>query len=209
MKLQAMLWILVLVSVALAIVSPRHRAYSLIAAGVVIVTIVAIVVFSNRGQPVTAALPGVAAQPSIQHAQPVDFEQFHIENLDKKDPDAKNRIAVAEIRFDQIRPELGSEPGTIRLIRARLYNDSARYALTDYAYYLAVQDCAKSVCTTVYDQSGQAAALVPAHQAREVVIAIRDGDKRGVPTFKILGTPNIKLSPTNTRAYQTESAPAN
>ena len=209
MKLQAMLWILVLVAVALAIVSPKYRAYSLTTAGVVIVTIVAIVIFANRGGPVTASLPHDAAQAPIQHSSHVDFEQFRIENLDKKDPEAKNRIAVAEIRFDQIRPELGSEPGTIRLIRARLYNDSARYALTDYAYYLVVQDCAKSACTTVYDQSGQAAALVPANQARDVVITIRDGDTRGVPTFKILGTPTIKLSPTSTRAYQAEPAPKN
>jgi hypothetical protein len=209
MKLEAMLWILVLVSVAIAIFSPRYRAFSLVAAGVVIVTIVAIVVLANRGDPQTSSLPGVAAQPSVRQAQHVDFEQFHIENLDKQDPDAKNRIAVSEIRFDQILLERGSEPGTIRLIRARLYNDSVRYTLTDFAYYLVVQDCAKSTCTTVYDQRGQAAALVPANQARDVAIMIRDGDTRGVPTFKILGTPDIKLSPTGTRAYQYAPSSAN
>ncbi len=207
MKLEAMLWTLVLVSLALAIVSRRYRVYSLIAVGVVIVTIIATVVLEKRGESVTASLPSLPAQPSIQQSQHVDFEQFHIEKLDAEDPDAKNRIGIAEIRFDQIRPELGSDPGTIRLIRARLYNDSARYTLTDYAYYLVVQDCVKSACTTVYDQRGQAAALVPPIQARDVVITIRDGDTRGVATFKILGTPNLKLSPTSTRAYQ--AAPAN
>jgi len=203
-----MLWMLVLVSVALAIVSPRYRAQSLIAVGVVIVTIVAIVVLKDRGEPVTSSLPRAAAQGSMQQSQHVDFEQFHIEKLDKEDPEGKNRIAVAEIRFDQIRPEWGSEPGTIGLIRARLYNDSARFTLTDYAYYLVVQDCVQSACTTVYDQRGQAAALVPANQARDVVIAIRD-QVRGVPTFKILGTPNIILSPMSTRAFRSALAPAN
>ena len=209
MKLQAMLWILVLFSAAIAIASPRYRAYSLIAAGAVILAIVAIVVLANRDTQLTSSLPRAAAAPSMQPPPHVDFEQFHIDKLDKGDPEAKNRIAVAEIRFDQIRAELGSERGTIRLIRARLYNDSARYALTDFAYYLVVQDCVRSVCTTVYDQHGLLAALVPANQARDVLITIRDGDARGVPTFKILGTPNIKLLPTNTRAYQSEYAPAN
>jgi hypothetical protein len=207
MKLEAILWMLVLVSVALAIVSPKYRSYSLMVVGVLIVAIVASLVLATRHEGATSSFPRAAAQPSIPQSEHVDFEQFHIENLDKKDPEAKNRIGVAEVRFDQIRPELGSEPGTIRLIRARLYNDSARFTLTDYAYYLAVQDCVQGACTTVYDQRGQAAAMVPANQARDVVIAIRDGDTRGRPTFKILGTPNIKLSPTNTRAYQT--APAN
>jgi hypothetical protein len=71
-----------------------------------------------------------------------------------------------------------------------------------------VQDCVKAVCTTVYDQRGLAAALVPPNQARDVVIAIRDGDLRGVPTFKVLGTPNIKLTATDTRAHQTARTPA-
>jgi hypothetical protein len=201
MKLEAILWIVLLVSVAIAIASPRYRAYCLVAAGIALATIAAIVTLTKRDEPLKASLPHAAVQSSVQEAAHVDFEQLHIENLDKKDPEAKNRIGVAEIRFDQIRPELGSERGTIRLIRARLYNDSAHYALTDYAYYLEVQDCMASACTTVYDQRGQASASVPPNQARDVIITIRDGDTRGVPTFKILGTPNIKLSPTSTRAF--------
>ncbi|HEY0799858.1 MAG TPA: hypothetical protein VGD54_03380 [Steroidobacteraceae bacterium] len=153
-------------------------------------------------------MPSVATQPSTQQSKHVDFEQFHIENLDKEDPEAKNRIAVAEIRFDQIRSQGDSEAGTIGSIRARLYNESARFTLTDYAYYLVVQDCVKAVCTTIYDQRGLAAALVPPNQARDIVIAIRDGDTHGVPTFKVLGTPNIKLTPTDTRALGTGRAPA-
>jgi hypothetical protein len=208
MKIEAMLWMMVLVAVAIAIVSPRYRAYSLIAVGIVIVAIVSIVVLTKQGKPQTSTLPSVATQPSMQQSKHVDFEQFHVENLDKEDPEAKNRIAVAEIRFDQIRSKVGSEAGTIESIRARLYNDSARFTLTDYAYYLEVQDCVKTVCTTIYDQRGLSAVTVPPNQARDIVIAIRDGDKRGVPTFKVLGTANIKLTPTDTRAHQAARAPA-
>ncbi|MDP9089733.1 MAG: hypothetical protein M3O26_13460 [Pseudomonadota bacterium] len=207
MKVEAMLWILVLVSVALAIASPKHRARSLMAGGIIIVAIVAIVVFTKRGDVPISTLPAVAAQATPQQPKHVDFERFHIENLDEKDPEARNRIAISEIRFEQIRPEVGSQPGTIGAIGARLYNDSARFALTDYAYYLVVQDCVKTTCTVVYDQRGWAPASVPANQARDITVAIRDGDTRGVPVFKVMGTANIKLSPTDTRSYQTVRAP--
>jgi hypothetical protein len=206
MKVEAMLWMLVLVSVALAIVSPRYRAQSLIAGGIIIVAIVAIVVFTKRGEAPTSTLPVVAA-PSPQQPKHVDFERFHIENLDKDDPEAKTRIAITEIRFDQIRPEVGAQPGTIRSIGARLYNDSSRFTLTDYAYYLVVQDCVKATCTVIYDQRGWAPASVPANQARDITVAIRDGDTRGVPSFKVMGTANIRLSPTDTRSYQSARSP--
>jgi hypothetical protein len=201
MKLEAILWIVLLVSVAIAIASPRYRTYCLVAAGIAIATIVGIVTLTKRDEPPRPSATGLAVQTSSQQPQHADFEQLHIETLDRKDPEAKNRIAVSEVRFDHIRPDIGSEPGSIRLISARLYNDSARYALTDYAYYLEVQDCVGSTCTTVYDQRGQLPASVPAGQARDVVIGIRDGDTRGVPTFKVLGKPNIKLTPTSTRAF--------
>lgn len=207
MKVEAMLWMLVLLSVALAIVSPKHRARSLIAGGIIIVAIVAIVVVTKRRDLPVSTLPAIAAQATPQQ-QPkhVDFERFHLENLDKKDPEARNRIGISEIRFEQIRPEVGSQPGTIGAIGARLYNDSARFALTDYSYYLVVQDCVKTTCTIVYDQRGWAPVSVPANQARDITVAIRDGDTRGVPVFKVMGTANIKLLPTDTRSYQTVQA---
>jgi hypothetical protein len=201
MKLEAIVWIVLLVSVAIAIASPRYRSYCLVAAGIAIATIVGIVTLTKRDEPPRPATAGSAAQTSVQQPQHADFEQLHIENLDRKDPEAKNRIAVTEIRFDQIRPDIASDPGSIRLIHARLYNNSARYALTDCAYYMEVQDCVGAACTTVYDQRGQLPASVPSGQARDVVIGIRDGDARGVPTFKILGKLNIKLTPTSTRAF--------
>lgn len=206
MKVEAMLWILVLISVALAIVSPKHRARSLLACGIIIVAIVAVVIVTKRGEVAVPTSPAIAAQATAQQPKHVDFERFHIENLDQKDPEAKNRIANSEIRFEQIRAEVGSQPGTIGAVGARLYNDSTRFALTDYAYYLVVQDCVKTTCTVVYDQRGWAPASVPASQARDITVAIRDGDTRGVPVFKVIGTANIRLSATDTRSYETARA---
>jgi hypothetical protein len=196
MKIEAMLWIVVLILVALAFLFPKTRTFSLSAIGVAIVAIVVIVVVAKRGEPVAV---GAAAPPAVEQ-KPVDFERFHVENLDKADPEAKSRIRVAEIRFDQIRAQAGVERGSIARIVARLYNDSATYTLTDYGYDLAVQDCIKAVCTTVFEQHGLSAALVPPNQARDVEIAIRAGSARDQPPIKILGTANILLTPATTRA---------
>ena len=196
MKIEAMLWIVVLVLVALAFLFPKTRTLSLSAIGVAIVAIVAIVVIARRAEPVA---PVAAAPPAVEQ-KPVDFERFHIENLDRADPEAKNRIRVQEIRFDQIRAVAGAERGSVGRIVARLYNDSAIYTLTDYGYDLAVQDCIKAVCTTVFDQHGLSAASVPPNQARDVEIAIRDGNTRDLPPIKIIGALNILLTPTATRA---------
>jgi hypothetical protein len=195
MRIEAMLWIAVFILVALAFLFPKTRAFSLSAIAVAIVAVVGIVVFAKRGEPVALVTPG----PPVVEKKPVDFERFHIENLDKADPEAKNRIRVAEIRFDQIRAEPGAERGSIGTIVARLYNDSATYTLTDYAYDLVVQDCIRAVCTTVFDQHGQSAASVPPNQARDVQIAIRDGNARDLQPIRILGTPNILLTPAATR----------
>jgi hypothetical protein len=195
MKIEIMLWIVVLVLVALAFLFPRTRSFSLSAIGVAIVAIVVIIVIAARGEAVD---PRAAVAPTIAQ-KPVDFERFHIANIDKSDPEAKNRIPVAEIRFDQMRAEPGAERGSIGRIVARLYNDSATYTLTDYDYYLVVQDCIKGSCTTVFDQQGVSAASVPPNQARDVKIAIRDG-ARDQPAIKILGTVNILLTPIATRA---------
>ena len=196
MRIEAMLWIVVFILVALAFLFPKTRAFSLSAIAVAIVAIVVIVVFAKRGEPVAL----VTAAPPAVEKKPVDFERFHLEKLDKADPDAKNRIRVAEIRFDQIRAEPGAERDSIGAIVARLYNDSATYTLTDYGYDLVVQDCIRAVCTTVYEQHGQSAASVPPNQARDVQIAIRDGNARDLQPIKILGTANILLTPAATRA---------
>jgi hypothetical protein len=201
MKIEAMLWIVVFILVALAFLFPKTRAFSLSAIGVAIVAIVFIIVIAKREEPVALG----AAVPAAVEQKPVDFERFHIENLDKADPEAKNRIRIAEIRFDQIRAEAGVERGSIAKIVARLYNDSANYTLTDYGYDLVVQDCIRAVCTTVFDQHGLSAASVPPNQARDVEIAIRDGNRRDLPPIKILGTVNVLLTPVATRAQLASS----
>jgi hypothetical protein len=203
MKVEAMLWVLVLVSLALAIVSPKYRKYGLVVVGLSIVGIVAIIVLA-RNDEIPAAAP---SSVPLERPSRVDFEQSHVEKLDAEDPQAKNRIKVSEIRFDSITPSTGTEPGTFESIRARLYNDSTRFALTDYGYYLAVQDCIAGTCTTIYDQRGLESASVPPSQARDVKIAIRAGATQRLPAFKLLGTPMIILSPSETRAYQAASAP--
>ena len=196
MKIEAMLWILVLILVALAILYPKTRSFSFSAIGLVIVAIVVIVVIAKRPEPLSIA----AGVPPVIAQEPVDFERFHVEKMDKVDPDAKNRIRVEEIRFEQIRAIAGAERGSVSTIVARLYNDSATYTLTDYGYYVAVQDCIKTVCTTVFDQHGLSAVSVPPTQGRDVTIAIRDGNARIAPPIKILGTANILLTPEATRA---------
>ncbi len=203
MKVEAMLWVLVLVSLALAIVSPKYRKYGLVVVGLSIMGIVAIIVLARNDE---IPAPATSGAP-IQQSKRVDFEQSHIEKLDRMDPEAKNRINVSEIRFDSIAPSTGAEAGTFESIRARLYNDSARFALSDYGYYLAVQDCIAQTCTTIYDQRGLESASVPPKQARDVKIAIHTGETQRLPAFKLLGTPKIILVPSETRAYQAAPTP--
>jgi hypothetical protein len=201
MKLEVMLWIVVFIMVALAFLFPKTRPFSISVIGVAIFAIVALLVIFKRGEP--PAL-GITAPLAVQ--KPVDFEQFHVAKLDKADPAAKSRIRVEEIRFDQVRAEAGAVRGSVDTVVARLYNDSATYTLTDYGYYLVVQDCIKTVCTTVFDQRGLSSMSVPPNQARDVKIAIRNGNARDVSSFKILGTLNILLTPTATRAEAASSA---
>jgi hypothetical protein len=198
MKIEVMLWIVVFILVALAFLFPKTRSFSLSVIGVAIVAIVAIVVISKRGEPLTLG----ATAPLAVAQKPVDFEQFHVEKLDKADPEAKSRIRVEEIRFNQVRSEAGAERGSVGMILARLYNDSTTYTLTDYGYYLVVQDCINAVCTTVFDQRGLSSVSVPPSQARDVKIAIRNGGTRDASPFKILGTLNILLTPTETRGVK-------
>jgi hypothetical protein len=202
MKLEAMLWIMVLILVALSFLFPKTRSFSLLAIGVAIVAVVAIVIVAKRGEAPTFV---VSTPPAIEK-KPIDFERFLVEKLDKADPEAKNRIRVEEIRFDQVRAEPGAQRDSIGTVVARLYNDSATYTLTDYGYFLVVQDCIKAVCTTVFDQHGLSAVSVPPNQARDVRITVRDGTG-DVPPIKILGTANILLTATTTRAGPTSSAP--
>jgi hypothetical protein len=198
MKFEAMLWVLILAALAVAIVSSKYRRFALLAVGVAVAAIVTVIVVASKNEVVTPPSSNAPAP----HSKRVDFELLHIEKLDKEDPEAKNRIDLSEIRFDQIRSTPGSDPRTIESIRARLYNSSARFSLTDFAYYLVVQDCVANACTTIYDQRGWASTTAPASQARDVTIEILPGESRELPPFQLLGTPKIILTPTETRAYK-------
>lgn len=203
MKIEAMLWVLILVSTALAIGSRKYRWYGVAVIAAAILAIVAAILLAPKTE-----MPSPAATSNpVQRAQRVDFEKVHIEKLDREDPEARNRIAVSEIRFDQISPSTGSEPGTFESVRARLHNDSARFTLTDFAYYLVVQDCMNDVCTTIYDQRGRGSTAVPANQARDVMIRVESDEGKLSAPFKVLGTLKIVLSPTEARAYQPGSTP--
>jgi len=198
MKFEAMLWALILVSLAVAIVSSKYRRFALLAVAVAVAVVVTVIVVASKSELVSP--PSLTAP--LRRSKRVDFEALHIEKLDKEDPDAKNRIEPLEIRFDQIRPYPGSDPRTIESIRARIYNDSARFNLTDFGYYLLVQDCVANACSTIHDQRGWASVTVPAGQARDVTIEIHTGESRDSPPFQLLGTPKIVLTPSETRAYR-------
>jgi hypothetical protein len=51
----------------------------------------------------------------------------------------------------------------------------------------------------VFDQHGLSSAWVPPNQARDIKIAIRPAG-RDLPAIKLLGIPNIMLTPEGTRA---------
>jgi hypothetical protein len=203
MKVEAMLWVLFLVSLATAIVSRKYRKYGLAGIGLAVVVIVTVILLPRKDE----IAPPAAASVTAPHSKHIDFEQSHVQRLDQEDPEAKRRIQLSQIRFEQISQSADMEPGTFESIRARLYNDSASFALTDYGYYLAVQDCMAKGCTTIYDQRGLESATVPANQARDVKIEIRSGETHGSPPFKLLGTPKIILLPTETRAYNADPTP--
>ena len=203
MKVEAMLWVLFLVSLATAIMSRKYRKYGLAGIGLAVVVIVTVILLLRKDE----IAPPSAASVTAPHSKHIDFEQSHVQKLDQEDPEAKHRIQLSQIRFEQISPSADMEPGTFESIRVRLYNDSASFALTDYGYYLAVQDCMAKICTTIYDQRGLESAAVPAGQARDVKIEIRAGETHGSPPFKLLGTPKIILLPTETRAYNAAPTP--
>jgi hypothetical protein len=203
MKLELALWVFVFILAALAFLFPKTRTISLSVIGVTILAIVTLVLIAKRTEPLTRE--PVAATTAVAQ-RPVDFEQFRIDKLDESDPEAKSRIRVKEIRFDQVRVEAGAERGSVGMIEARLYNDSASYTLTDYGYYLQVQDCIKAVCTTVFDQRGLASVSVPPNQARDVTIAVSGAGTRDAAPIKILGTANVLLIPIATRAEPVSSA---
>jgi hypothetical protein len=197
------------VALALTFAPPRVRKIGLALVGVVFIVFLATVLI-NR-QPLPADHPVTAAPKNSAPAESrrFDFDQYQRDKKDKADPEAKTRIPTSEVRFDQVNAVAGIETGTIQSIRARFYNDSGHFTLTDYSYYLVVQDCLPAAtnektgdhCTTVYDQRDWVTLEVPANQARDVVIVIPRDSSFHLP-FKLLGKPRVELTATDVRAYQ-------
>jgi hypothetical protein len=146
----------------------------------------------------------------------MDHDEYVIERQDKLDPEARTRIPIAEVRFGEIQPAAGPQSGTVQSIQARLYNDSKRFTLTNYAYYLVVQDCIPSKlqntpseqCTTVYDQRRRGIPIeIPPNQARDITISIPTNPATFSAPFKLLGKSRIELTATEVRAYQSSGYP--
>lgn len=210
-----MVWILAVIAVLLLLVPPPTRKIGLAILVVMFLVFLTIVLVNRRAvapPPASDARESVVAPGS---SRKFDFDQYEQDKKDRADPGARSRIALSEVRFGELRPIPGIAAGTLESIRARIYNDSDRFTLTDYAYYLIVQDCLPSNsaethelrCTTVFDQRGLASTTVPAHQARDVVIEISEDPATRAPPFKLLGTPRIALDPTGTRAYVAPERP--
>jgi hypothetical protein len=212
-----MVWIFVaVVLLLLAVVSPGFRKFGLPLAGAAIVIIVALILLNERNKPNPAPAATDSKANPAAHSRAPDLDDYLIERQDKDDPEARNRISLAEVRFGQIKPTFGPQANAIQSIQARLYNDSKRFSLTDYSYYLVVQDCVETEprdpstaqCTTVYDQRQHGTpVVVPPNQARDITISIPVNAATFAPTFRILGKPRIELTPTDIRAYRSSVHP--
>jgi hypothetical protein len=206
-----MVWIIAAVVLLLTVLSPRLRKFGFALAGATIVVIVALILLNERNKPDPALVVTDSDVRRPTHGRVPNMDEYRIERQDNEDPEAKNRISLTEVRFGQIKPTFGPRADAIQSIQARLYNDSKRFSLTDYSYYLVIKDCVEAEphdptaaqCTTVYDQRQRGTPMVvPPNQARDITISIPVDSVTFAPIFKILGKPQIELTPTDTRAYR-------
>jgi hypothetical protein len=203
-------WIFAAVGLVLVFAPPRFRKIGFILFGGVFILFLVIVVLNRQPLPPTPPMATDQKAGLPAESRRFDFDKYQQEKRDREDPDARTRIPVSEVRFDQVQSISGIDAGTIQAIRARLYNDSKKFILTDYSYYLVIQDCLPATskdtsderCTAVYDQHDSASLTVPPNQARDVLISIPKNSTNFTAPFKLLGVPRIELKPTDTRAYQ-------
>ncbi len=195
--------------VVLAFAPARFRNIGLGIMGALLLVFLVTVIVDRPAAPPPPP-PAVPRQSDVSaESRKFDFDKYERDQKDKEDPDAKTRIAVSEVRFDQVQSIPGIEAGTIRTVHARIYNDSHKFTLTDYWYYLVIQDClaeqrtqnAAARCTTVFDQRESVPLSVPPDQARDIVIAIPKDSANAAP-FKLSGSPRIELTATDVRAYR-------
>jgi hypothetical protein len=211
-----MVWIIAAVVLLLAVLTPRLRKFGFALAGATIIVIVALILLNERNKPNPALVAADSNVSPATHSRVTNLDEYRIERQDNDDPEAKNRISLTEVRFGEIKPTFGPRADAIQSIQARLYNDSKRFSLTDYSYYLVVKDCVETKphdpstaqCTTVYDQRQRGTPMVvPPNQARDITISIPVDSVTFAPIFKILGKPRIELTPTDTRAYRSSEHP--
>ncbi|MDB6084935.1 MAG: hypothetical protein JWN43_2816 [Gammaproteobacteria bacterium] len=211
-----MVWIFAAGVLLLALLSRRLRKFGLVLSGATVIVIVAVILLNERSKTSPAPAAPDSKVKAAVHSKISNFDDYLIERQDKDDPEAKNRIALSEVKFGQITPTFGPQADAIQSVQARLYNGSKRFSLTDYAYYLTIQDCVESKpndasttqCTTVYDQRRRGTPVViPPNQARDITISIPVDSVTFAPSFKILGKPLIELTPTDTRAYRSSEHP--
>src|SRR5450755_3065946 len=136
-----MVWIVAALVLLFALLSPRFRKFGLALAGAAILIIVVLILLNERNKPNPAPAAIYPKSEPATHSRASDHDDYMIERQDRDDPEAKNRISLTEVRFGQIKSTFGPQANAIQSIQARLYNDSKRFSLTDYSYYLVVQDC--------------------------------------------------------------------
>jgi hypothetical protein len=197
-----LIWIFAIVLIALAVLSPSFRRFGLALAGAAIALIIVLILINDRNKPVSAPVAEVQSTPTPRQKM-MDHDEYMIETQDKRDPDAKRRIALSEVRFGEIQAAAAVPGGVFQSVQARLYNDSPRFTLTDYSYDLIVQDCVLERCTVVYEQRKQGVPVViPPMQARDITIWLKPDAVTGSPSFKLLGKAQLQLTATDIRAYQ-------
>jgi hypothetical protein len=202
------IWIVAAIALGLLTVPPRFRKIGFAVLAVVLLVFLATVIVNRRSAPDPRASAPVQQNAAPAGSRRFDFDAYERDKRDKEDPGARTRVTPAQVRFDQVGAGAGADAGTIQSIRARLYNDSPTFAVTDYSYYLRIQDCLADVpCTTVYDQRGWLSQTVPAGQARDVVISIPKNPTSFAAPFKLLGKARIELTPDEVRAYSVAGSP--
>lgn len=210
-----MRWVLIAIVLLLIVLSPKFRKLGLIVGAAVIAGIVIIIIGTSQNKPPAPSKPDVQPPPMSKARLP-DPDDYRIERQDKEDPEAKTRIPLSSVRLVQVKPNFTLPSGSMQSIYARLHNDSQRFTLTDYAYYLTVQDCMPGTpsgssadqCTTVYDQRARGIPLVvPPNQARDITLYIPTDPVTQAPPFKILGKARVAMTVTDTRAYRSAETP--
>lgn len=198
-------WIFAVIALVLAFAPPRYRKIGFAVVGAVFLVFLTIVLVNRRPLPDATPAAAPAPSPAAPTSRRFDFEAYQQEKRDQADPEAKTRIAAAEIRFAQLQPIAGLEPGTLQAVHARLYNDSRRFTLTNYWYYLVVQDClpaAKKSAAPAKASVSVSSTAAPAANTKP--------STKATASMNANVSPNTNATPsTNSNTHASPSADAN